>query len=226
MKYLTTAEFNQRIAAILGRERAVAPPEAQQPRAKPATEPRRPISSPTQAKARAIVRGRLAGMTRRVLHRPDLGPCLEWQGYRAKKGYGYLGGVPIYRLIWIAANGEIDDRPMVVCHRCDNPPCMRLAHLFLGTHADNARDCIEKQRHITSRTAHPIDSRSKFPVRVASIRNAFELERIPESQAWSPFRYIRKRRALGCGPKRFDPSALRAALATIRACDASKKVGV
>lgn len=37
---------------------------------------------------------------------------------------------------------------MMVCHRCDNPICVRPSHLFLGTAADNARDCAAKGRNI------------------------------------------------------------------------------
>jgi hypothetical protein len=35
---------------------------------------------------------------------------------------------------------------MLVCHRCDNRQCVRLDHLFVGTHDDNQKDKARKGR--------------------------------------------------------------------------------
>lgn len=36
---------------------------------------------------------------------------------------------------------------VLVCHHCDNPPCCNPFHLFVGTHKDNAMDCVKKKRN-------------------------------------------------------------------------------
>lgn len=50
-----------------------------------------------------------------------------------------------HRAAWVRANGAIPSG-MVVCHKCDNGLCVNVEHLFLGSMADNMKDCIKKGR--------------------------------------------------------------------------------
>ena len=84
--------------------------------------------------------------------REELGPCWVWKASRQPTGYGqiYAEGIGpqfAHRLSWVFANGEIPPG-MLVCHRCDNPPCVNPEHLWLGTDADNAKDRDAKGRRV------------------------------------------------------------------------------
>lgn len=77
------------------------------------------------------------------------GECREWSGYRLPGGYGRTTwhGIHVYshRLAWELSSGPIPD-DLWVLHHCDNPPCCRPEHLYLGTPADNAHDREIRQR--------------------------------------------------------------------------------
>lgn len=91
----------------------------------------------------------------------DLGPCEEWQGSRTLQGYGRIGraGKRAHRMVWEQAYGPIP-AGMFVCHRCDNPPCVKLSHLFLGTPADNMADKVRKGRQAKGLRTRP-ETRAK-----------------------------------------------------------------
>jgi excisionase family DNA binding protein len=83
-------------------------------------------------------------------HKPEIGPCWVYAESRAEFGYGqfYLRrGNPrlAHSVSYALCKGPVPPR-MHVCHHCDNPPCVRPDHLFIGTAAANALDCVSKGR--------------------------------------------------------------------------------
>ena len=80
------------------------------------------------------------------------GDCLVWTGHTDKGGYGQFGSrrhygtTRVHRRIWEIEVGPIPDG-LFVCHHCDNPPCIKISHLFLGTPSANTVDMVRKGRH-------------------------------------------------------------------------------
>ena len=76
--------------------------------------------------------------------------CWPWLGCLTGGGYGQIRNSGRYqqahRAAWELKYGPIPEG-LVVCHRCDNPRCVRPDHLFLGTATDNMRDMYSKGRH-------------------------------------------------------------------------------
>lgn len=89
----------------------------------------------------------------------DPSGCWVWTAGRCSSGYGtffYHGRVqPSNRVAWMLMVGQIP-ADKIVCHTCDNPACVNPAHLWLGTHLDNARDKMAKGRHTWAEKTHCI----------------------------------------------------------------------
>lgn len=74
--------------------------------------------------------------------------CWLWKGCIGNMGYGHirimLHPFLAHRVVYTVFSeypGKLN-----VLHECDNPPCVCPFHLFVGTQADNNRDCMLKGR--------------------------------------------------------------------------------
>jgi hypothetical protein len=76
--------------------------------------------------------------------------CLEWTKARNVHGYGVVRDERgknklAHRAAWFLAHGAYPEKHLL--HRCDNPSCVRVDHLFEGTQTDNMADKMAKGRH-------------------------------------------------------------------------------
>lgn len=101
--------------------------------------------------------------------------CWEWIGARLPQGYGLIkrkDGFQLraHRVAYELVHGLIPEG-MFVCHRCDNPSCVRPSHLFVGSHVQNMADMVVKGR--AARLLGDCNGSAKLDAaKVNSIRNS------------------------------------------------------
>lgn len=91
--------------------------------------------------------------------------CWTWtRGSSAPGSYGVIfaaGRRWLTHRLALALCGECVDGVLVL-HSCDNPPCVNPRHLRVGTHLDNSRDAVERNRGVgrPPRYRHPKHARA------------------------------------------------------------------
>lgn len=83
--------------------------------------------------------------------------CVVWTGFKNNYGYGHVTinrkVRKAHRVAWEEENGPVPEG-LCVLHDCpagDNPACINVDHLWLGTNADNVADRERKGRHHSGR---------------------------------------------------------------------------
>lgn len=91
--------------------------------------------------------------------------CWVWNGHRNHKGYGLISvqvgrGAKTRRRVFLLAHrvamflSSGYDADGLVLHKCDTKPCVRPDHLYVGTNADNMRDCSLRSHRITRKLSY------------------------------------------------------------------------
>lgn len=120
--------------------------------------------------------------------------CWLWTGSKDDDGYGlaffwHRRRIKAHRLSWELNRGPIP-AGLDVLHSCDNPPCVRPDHLFLGTQVENMEDARRKGRlaQVPSETAAAISEAYRSGAAISAIRERFGVAIRTIYRAVGPYR--------------------------------------
>jgi len=103
--------------------------------------------------------------------------CWLWMGTRRNGGHGSMSvhdrPVYVHQLAYALNFGPIP-KGEVVCHRCDNRPCLHPDHLFRGTLRDNFLDMRQKGRGVKP----PVHSGATHPMAHVTDEEVAEIRRL------------------------------------------------
>lgn len=75
--------------------------------------------------------------------------CIHWTGFLDKDGYGIITvdyrSRRVHRVVWELGREPVPPG-MMICHHCDNPTCINVDHLYVGTAMQNAADKTARGR--------------------------------------------------------------------------------
>jgi hypothetical protein len=124
--------------------------------------------------------------------------CWNWTGTKNRAGYGSIQVNQYkrfaHRVSWEIHKGAIPPAEgyhgHVVCHRCDNPPCVNPEHLFLGTQYTNMKDRDSKGRRVAAvGSSHAMSKLTEVDVR--AIRAMAETGRVSQFELARSFKVSR-----------------------------------
>lgn len=104
--------------------------------------------------------------------------CFEWQAAKNPAGYGMFNRtgttskvILAHRMAYLLEHGELPEGS-VVMHLCDNPSCVNVKHLRLGTHAENHDDKKNKGRSNTGTRhgMHVLNEEKVLGIRASKMR--------------------------------------------------------
>lgn len=73
--------------------------------------------------------------------------CWMFGGARGYGRFVVAGNLYVATRISLRLFAGFDPMEKLVCHKCDNPPCVNPTHLYAGTETDNRRDYELRGKH-------------------------------------------------------------------------------